>query len=251
VGLFLMGLLSYGVLRGIKNAREAARSTACKGSIYFLGSALRRYHEVQGSFPPAYVSDANGKPLFSWRVLLAPYCDRNEFFERYNREVPWNAEENFKLAQDKNFVYLYACPSGSKYQDPRDEDFDPKQPCMTNYVAVVGPETAFPGGGKSVSLEEITDGPENTILLVEIANSDIHWSEPRDLDFAEMSFKINDPLKPSVSSPHSDGPNVVFADGRSCRVSETMPPEILRALFTINGGEKFSRYELEKQGFLR
>jgi prepilin-type processing-associated H-X9-DG protein len=113
----------------------------------------------------------------------------------------------------------------------------------------VGPGTAFPGG-KSVSLEEFTDGPENTIVLVEIANSNIHWSEPRDLMFDEISFKINDPAKPSISSPHADGPNVVFADGRSCRVSEAIPPETLRALFTINGGEKVSRYDLKKQGFL-
>lgn len=180
-----------------------------------------------------------------------PYCDRQEFFDQYNHDAAWNDKRNLQLAQHERFKYLFACPSDPHYKDAQDKDFDPNQPRMTNYVAVVGPGTAFPGGDKRISFEDITDGPENTILVVEIANSDIHWSEPRDLEFDRMSFKINDPEKPCISSPHADGANVVFADGRSRRLSKTIPPETLRALFTINGGEKISRRELEQQGFMK
>src|SRR3954465_9905424 len=34
-----------------------------------IGLALQTYHDVHGTFPPAYVVDATGRPLFSWRVL--------------------------------------------------------------------------------------------------------------------------------------------------------------------------------------
>ena len=37
--------------------------------------ALHNYHDEHGSFPPAYVSDESGRPLYSWRVLILPYLD--------------------------------------------------------------------------------------------------------------------------------------------------------------------------------
>jgi hypothetical protein len=144
VTVILLGVCVAGLRHLTGVAREAANKSQCKGNIFLLGLALRNYHEANGGFPPAYVADANGMPLYSWRVLLAPYCDRNDFFEKYNRQAAWDDEENLRLAQDENFVYLAACPSDPYYRDPRDKDFDPKRPRITNYVAVVGPGTAFP-----------------------------------------------------------------------------------------------------------
>ena len=166
-------------------------------------------------------------------------------------EAPWDNKANLELAQNRGFAYLFACPSGPRFNVPSDAGFDAERPRFTNYVAIVGPGTAFPGGNKTVSLRDITDGVENTILLVEIANSDIHWSEPRDLQFDQMSFTINHPTKPSISSPHSKGPGVMFADGRFFRIAESMPPTTLKALVTINGEEDISRDQLVSQGLLK
>jgi hypothetical protein len=92
------------------------------------------------------------------------------------------------------------------------------------------------------------DGPENTILLAEISNSDIHWMEPRDLRADEMSFTINDPTRPSISSPHSRGPAVVFADSiRAYRIDRSLRPETLKALTTIAGGEPVLKWRLVRQ----
>ncbi|HEY2759688.1 MAG TPA: DUF1559 domain-containing protein [Pirellulales bacterium] len=38
-------------------------------NLKLIGLALLNYHHDHGSFPPAYVADASGKPLYSWRVL--------------------------------------------------------------------------------------------------------------------------------------------------------------------------------------
>jgi len=100
-----------------------------------------------------------------------------------------------------------------------------------------------------MSLPDITDGPENTILIVEVADSAIHWMEPRDLSIETISFRINDKTKPCLSSHHPDGPLVGFADGEVFRVSRDIPPETLRALLTATGGEDIDRDELVRQGY--
>ena len=108
----------------------------------------------------------------------------------------------------------------------------------------MGEDTLFPGAS-SVTLDDITDGPENTILLVEIADSDIHWMEPRDLDVDTMSFTVNDPLRPSISGPHPNGPAVVFVDRLTAyRIDSSLRPETLRALTTIAGGEPVTKDSL-------
>lgn len=94
-------------------------------------------------------------------------------------------------------------------------------------------------------MSDFTDGLENTILLVEINNSDIHWMEPRDLDFDTMSFLVNDTQRPSISAPHPTGPVVVFADSISgYRLAPSLRPETLKALLTIAGGEPVKKKSL-------
>ncbi len=83
---------------------------------------------------------------------------------------------------------------------------------MTSYVVVTGTNTAFPGC-KSRRLEEITDRKEETVLLVEVANSDIHWMEPRDLTLEELSCRINDSSGKGPCSRHVGGATVDL-DGR-------------------------------------
>lgn len=235
---------------GVEKSRERVRLTVCKQNIFYLASVATFYHEAEGRLPPAYVTDPNGKPLYSWRVLLMPYCDRQEFFKRYNLKAAWDDEANLKLAQDEGFANLFGCPTHPEFGNPQNVPSDAHRFPFTNYVAVVGPSTAFPDTGEAVSFEDITDGLQNTILFVEIANSDIYWSEPRDLRWDEMSFRINDPDKPSISSHHQIGPGVVFADGRFRRLSNSISPDIVKALLTINGGENISRYDLDAEGLL-
>lgn len=83
----------------------------------------------------------------------------------------------------------------------------------------------------------ILDGQRRTIAVAELANTDILWSEPRDLRWANMSWQINDRAKPSVSSHHPGGAQVVFIDAHSQFLSNQTDPVARRALFTIAGGE--------------
>jgi prepilin-type processing-associated H-X9-DG protein len=78
----------------------------------------------------------------------------------------------------------------------------------------------------------------NTIAAAEIANSDIYWTEPRDLPLECMSFRVNDRSQPSVSSAHRGAAVVVFADGHTQTLSDRTDPAVLKALMTIDGGER-------------
>jgi hypothetical protein len=168
-------------------------------------------------------------------VLLLPFIDSQHLYEQYRFDEPWNSPNNQQLGREIQ-SWLH-CPSNDQAN---------RLP-VTDYVVVVGKDTLFPGAGTR-SLSEITDGAENTILLVEIANSDIHWMEPRDLNVDEMSFAVNDQSRPSISAPHPAGPAVVFADRiTSYRLDATIRPETLRALTTIAGGEPVSKEALNRR----
>jgi hypothetical protein len=209
----------------IQAAREAARKSVCSGHLCQIQLALLNYHEIYGCFPPAYIPDAEGKPMHSWRVLILPYLERKAIYDAYHFDEPWNGPSNRQLASRIN-TSLFCCPSGNS------EDLS-----LTDYVVIIGDHTAFPGG-KSISLDDIRDG-QNTILVAEIANSDINWMEPRDLKFDEMSFQINDKRRPSISGPHPGCALVSMQSSCSGQaISDRVPPEDVRALVTIDGGEE-------------
>ncbi len=72
----------------------------------------------------------------------------------------------------------------------------------TSYVAVIGPETAW-RGTKPLSLDQLED-PSRTILVIEKANSGIHWMEPRDVSIKGL---------PSRSNHEDTCVRILFADG--------------------------------------
>ena len=225
-GTWLAGAIQY--------AREAARSANCEGRLNQLHLAFHNYHDVYGCFPPAYIADSDGKPMHSWRVLILPYIGSKHIYEHYRFDEPWNGPHNRLLAGEID--PWFRCPNS-----PHGDDSP-----LTDYVVVVGTDTLFPEDS-TVSLPDITDGPENTILAVEIHNSDIHWMEPRDLNVDTMSFAVNDSTQMSISGPHPNGPAVLFVDNlRAYRVDSSVRPETLQALTTIAGGEAVSKNSLSQ-----
>ena len=240
VFLIAFSLIGCGVwlVEAVKDAREAARHSQCRGHFGQLHLALHNYHEKYNCFPPAFMTDENGKPKHSWRVLILEFFSSEELavYKQYDFNEPWDGPNNRTLANRIN-RRIFQCPSGPNYE---------RSP-MTDYVAVVGSQTAFPGS-QCTSLSDFRDGPENTILLVEIANSKIHWMEPRDLKFDEMSFVVNDLTKPSISSSHPRGPVALFtASVHSWTLDGALRPETLKAMTTIAGGEVVSMEKLIQQ----
>jgi hypothetical protein len=215
------GLLCW-LVPAVRRAREAARAAQCLCNLCAIRMALLNYHDAFGCFPPAYVADAQGRPMHSWRTLILPYLSRGDLAAAYRMDEPWDGPNNRALIARRPSVF--DCPSR--------ED----RGGLTSYVAVIGPGTAFPGSS-TTKLGDIHDGPGRTILVAEVSNVDIAWTEPRDLDVRSMSWTIDDPERPGISSPHDAGPAVVFADSSYRRLGTFHPPADLRAMTTIDGGE--------------
>ncbi len=188
----------------IREARDAAIACSSQSRLNQLHLAMCNYHDAYGCFPPAYLVDEDGVPAHSWRVLILPFIEEKERYSQYRFDEPWNGPNNRRLASQ--------IPHHFHMPNEPDDSLD------TNIVAIVGPETAFPGSS-SVTIADFADGLDNTILLAEITGSGICWMEPRDLQVDQMSFKINDPERPSISSSRRYGPYVIFFGNRS-RVSE-------------------------------
>jgi Protein of unknown function (DUF1559) len=227
--------------RAVIDAREAARSAQCISNLKQIGLGLWNYQSKYGCFPPAYVADATGKRLYSWRVLLMAELDRTDgwFGGRLARgfrfDEPWDSPNNRMLHTLTPYTVLH-CPS----------DIDRAGSTETHFVAVVGPGTMFPSDGTSRRLADVTEGPENTPTVVEVVGAGIHWMEPKELDWETMSFQPNDRTHPSVSSSHPhrrvesgySGPHVLTVDGMVKTLPPSLAPERLRALLTIAGGER-------------
>ena len=211
------------LLPGVGRARPAARRMQCANNLAQIEKALFQYHEKHGCFPPAYIADKNGRPMHSWRVLILPFLDQEALYKQYHFDEPWDGPNNRKLHSIP--MPIYRCPSDG-----------PVSQTMSSYVAVVGAGTAWPGA-TSAKLADFSDGANQTIMLVEMVNSGIHWMEPKDLDFAKMPMAINAKSGKGISGEHARGANVAFADGHIEFLKDDTSPALLRALLTIHGGE--------------
>ena len=142
--------------------------------------------------------------------------------DAYDFTEPWNGPNN-QLLSDK-VLDAFCCDHGGSHT-------------TTDYLAVVGSQTAWPERGVT-RFDDFLDGSSNTILVVEVFGSDIHWSEPRDLHFESMSFVVNDSSSLGIKGAFPDAANTVLADGSVRALFTNVDPAGVKALLTINGQEK-------------
>jgi hypothetical protein len=234
--LVLSCVLSLLLLPAINAAREAGRRASCLNQLRQVGLALNNYYAARGSFPPACTVDKDGKPLHSWRVLILPYIEYDILYRSVDVNKPWNAPTNKNLL--KGQLREFTCPSDPTSHLPGTE--------QTNYFAVVGPNTAW---DRSRHVANSGKEAAHTIMLVEVAQSGVRWTEPKDVSLDAIA--ASDPNAPALvpSSNHGGRKgdfffiydfgivvDVAMADG-SVRVLrlDRFSPEQLRGIFKIGG----------------
>jgi hypothetical protein len=236
-GIAVVGLVGLlGALTTHNHGEDAERS-ACVNTLKQIGLALHNYHDRYGSFPPAYVADAQGKPMHSWRVVVLPFLDEDALYQKYRFDEPWDGPNNRTLASSA--PTCYRCWSR--------ELAEPGSPQVTPYVAVTGPGTAWPGA-KATRFKDCRDGASHTIMLVETAGADIAWSEPRDVTLEEVLSEAG-AIRRVPSSHHCVGRTYFFfntypvaghvlaMDG-SCGCAARQPSRAeLAPLLSIDGGD--------------
>ncbi|MFT5523377.1 MAG: prepilin-type processing-associated H-X9-DG protein [Pirellulaceae bacterium] len=189
-----MGCLAALLLPAVSAARGAAQRMECINNAKQITLSMHNYANAYGTFPPAYVADENGKPMHSWRILIMEFSDPATFAQ-YDMSKPWDSPENLALLD--RVPNVYGCPLSN-------------QPGETNYMVVTGPGTLYPKGDSAPMIRDITDGTSNTVLLVEVHNTGVNWTEPADLPIEQVSTPIN---SSQPSSPHPKGAVVGYADG--------------------------------------
>ena len=206
------------LLPAVQAAREAARRALCVNNEKQIGLAFHNYISTRGFVPPPAILDKAGKPMLSWRVSLLPYLENGDLYNEFHLDEPWDSEHNKSLIA--RMPAVYACPSRPN-----------TAPGMTAYRVFSGKGTAFdtPGG---VKLQKLTDGPSQTIAVVE-SKQQTPWTSPEELPFdgdgaAALAL---------VGSSHPGGFNVLFLDGSTRFLKITTAAEVFKALLTYGGGE--------------
>ncbi len=196
----------------------------CSNNLKQIGLALHNYHTAYDGLPPAYVADQDGNPLYSWRVLLLPQLEQQNVYDRFDKDKAWDSPEN--QAVSATLLPVFQCPSSPRDRGP-----------YTHYAVVVGPETLF-AEDNSLNFGDVHDGLANSIMVVEIRNSGIHWAEPRDITMDDLlATGINGHDAAGCGSYHPGGMMVCMADGSVHFISEDMSTDVLRSLLTASGGE--------------
>jgi hypothetical protein len=227
LSLLVVALVLVQLLRpAIVTARHQARRTACQGQVEQILQALFAYRNAQGKFPPAYTVDGQGKPLHSWRVLLLPYLGSKEqaLYAQLKLDEPWDSTHNSPFATQIPSVYV--CP-----------DDRPFAVGDTSYCVVSGPQYAFrPQQG--LEPEKVTDNPLHTLLIVEVHGSGINWMAPVDVQPAKLAHGVNSGLRGTCGSNHPRSIAIVgTADGNARALADSVGPDELHQMATVDGGE--------------
>jgi hypothetical protein len=229
VAVFAVGfcLLLVPCLQTVRDGEGWVRS---RDSLKQIAYALHAYHDIYKKLPPAVVTDQQGRPLYSWRVLLLPFLEEKRLHERFRLDEPWDSPHNKPLLDKTPRCYQ---PLGGG-NDP---------PGLTRYQIFVGPGTAFERPGLTLTPEDFPDGLSSTLLVVE-AGQAVPWSKPADLAY--------DPKRPLPSLGGAFGKPVhflcyevgtrpgftaVFGDGAGRFLRGDLDEATLRGLITRNGGE--------------
>jgi hypothetical protein len=221
VTIAALGVVGGGFLalgwRGLTDVRDALDGAQCKNSMKQIVMALHNYHDEYDCFPPAAVYGPDGRAWHSWRVLIIPHLGVHNPPRGYRFDEPWDSEHNLAFATE-NAGAVFHCPSD-------DADFD-----ETSYLAITGDRAMWPAGGESGTIANVPDSLWRTLMVVEVSDSGVLWTEPRDLRLDEMTFAVNAKKGFGPRSGHNKCVEAGMADGACrCITSET-PPEIVRSL---------------------
>lgn len=204
---------------GVRAARRAAWRAKRVNNLKQIGLGLHNFHDANKSFPPAVRRDEAGRPLCSWRFQLVPYLEAMMLGLDFGGR--WDDPVNRWLSANPHCGYFWS----------KETEFPE---CLhTNIVAITGPGTAFDGDRRC----RLTDIDADTIMAIEIADSDIHWAEPGDLSIGDVPQSI-------VEGLDGDGVGVLFADGSVFFLRADVPLADLKKFFTIDGAKKHDREQV-------
>lgn len=153
---------------------------------------------------------SDGTPWHSWRVYILPELGEQKLYDEYRFEEPWNGPHNTQLGSRMPAAFGFPGESHAKF------------------LGVTGQYTAWPGTSSS-RIREFQNGTSSTIMLVESADSDINWLEPRDIPLEQALKRREAAIGPRLAGRY-DRIAIVLADGVTRSLSESIDERTLRRL---------------------
>lgn len=224
----VIGILVAILLPAVKAARSAARRVQSTNNMRQIGIAMHNFHDTFGGLPAYAKTDAEGKPLLSWRVMLLPFIEQNAMFEKFHMDEPWDSEHNKQFINQMPEIYRRAnstAPEG-----------------YTTYLVPVGKNMVFEPNPKptregqkftvGTGLHQILDGTSNTAMLVEV-NDDaaVIWTKPSDLEVDLMN------VWKGLGEAQPGGFNGLFCDASIQFISKNAGADFLKNWFQRDDGK--------------
>lgn len=199
-----------------------------------IALALHNYHDAYRHFPPAYSMgrDGSGKHPVSWRVLITPFIERNDIFQNYHFDEPFDSPHNQKVTADMPAVFARPIAGG-----------DPESSRMTSVFAILSTDAKKPTGfgrHKGTRISSFVDGTSNSILVVE-AKRDIHWAKPEDIEWNPAG-----PL-PNLGGFAGDNFLAARADGSVSYFNPKRAPVDFSNMLTISDRQVVDQSQLQPE----
>ncbi len=143
----LIGLL----LPAVQKVREAASRMKCANNLKQMALAMHGFHDANHAFPPAFAKPSN----YGWQVWILPYIEQSGLYNAINptaTTLSVNADTILPVS-------IYACPSDP---GPAINPFFAGY-AKSNYAV----SEQVSDGGSAITIQSITDGTSNTIMIGE------------------------------------------------------------------------------------
>jgi len=206
----------------VQAARTAVQRMSDSNNLKQVGLAFHNYASSYQSFPPPAITDAGGRPLFSWRVSVLPYLENQAIFDSIQFDQPWDSPENATLQQVS--IAAYSSARGASESIPGAAHVfvisAPQDPQAKTHPLFVE--------GEAISFREIIDGTANTILAIQLAKYSVPWASPSELT-PDQAYQL--------LQQEDQGANVAMADGSVRFLPKDIDRQTFDALVTRDGGE--------------
>lgn len=134
-------------------------------------------------FPLASTSDANGKPLLSWRVTILPQLGYSELYKRFHHDEPWDSPHNLELLPLMPEVYRSSVYTA-----------EPK-PGHTVFVTLAGPDTFLSPINRLSTFKTDMD----YLAVLTLSKKSVPWTAPFDLTLESTADDVSPDV--TVKSP--------------------------------------------------
>jgi prepilin-type N-terminal cleavage/methylation domain-containing protein len=276
VVIAIIAVLIALLLPAIQKVREAAARASCTNNLKQVGVAMHNYHDTNQSLPWGTPAPAAQCCWGTWQVLILPYIEQANMYNLYqswgNPKGPrYSSSPNTVNVTDQRLKVL-TCPSdipNSPIGSITSHNYGVNYGAVAIYTATNGAGSAPFGHGKSLTLQTITDGTSNTIMVAEVVQGqrrDLRgfswWGDASGITtFAGPNTSLpdriytsgycdskmpNPPCAVSTGSAptnffsrsrHVGGVNLVTCDGSVHFVSNSVTLAVWQAMGTPWGGE--------------